>query len=86
MRAQERQLALVRRRFDDLDQRAVQSFAREGETWLVGFGDESTRLKDADGLRYLAYLVARPMVPAVLLDDGPFRARRLPARRGSRHW
>jgi tetratricopeptide (TPR) repeat protein len=39
------------------------SFVREGETWLVSFGTERTRMKDADGLRYLAYLVARPNVP-----------------------
>ncbi len=45
------------------------SFAREGEIWCVSFGDESTRMKDADGLRYLAYLVAHPevVVPVVEL-------------------
>jgi hypothetical protein len=41
---------------------------REGETWLVTFGDESTRLKDADGLRYLAYLVSRPRVPVPVVE------------------
>jgi hypothetical protein len=44
------------------------SFAREGETWLVAFGGETTRMKDADGLRYLAYLVSRPRVPVPVVE------------------
>jgi tetratricopeptide (TPR) repeat protein len=44
------------------------SFVREGETWLVTFGDESTRMKDADGLRYLAYLISRPRVPVPVVE------------------
>lgn len=44
------------------------SFLREGETWLVAFGNESTRMKDADGLRYLAYLVSRPRVPVPVVE------------------
>jgi len=44
------------------------TFTREGETWLVAFGGESTRMKDADGLRYLAFLVARPNVPVPIVE------------------
>ena len=45
------------------------TFVREGEIWLVTFGAETARMKDADGLRYLAHLVARPdvVVPVVEL-------------------
>jgi non-specific serine/threonine protein kinase len=41
---------------------------QEGETWLVSFGSESVRMKDADGLRYLAYLVARPDVAVPVVE------------------
>jgi hypothetical protein len=44
------------------------SFARQGEIWLVTFGDESTSMKDADGLRYLAYLVTRPDVAVPVVE------------------
>lgn len=44
------------------------SFVREGEVWLASFGSETTRLKDADGLRYLAYLVSRPRVPVPVVE------------------
>jgi tetratricopeptide (TPR) repeat protein len=51
-----------------VDLRARPTLIREGETWLSTFGDESTRLKDADGLRYLAYLLARPNVPVPVVE------------------
>jgi tetratricopeptide (TPR) repeat protein len=44
------------------------TLVREGETWLATFGGESTRLKDADGLRYLGYLIARPNVPVPVVE------------------
>lgn len=47
---------------------AVPSFVREGETWLVSFGDEHARVRDADGLRYLAHLVARPDVGVPVVE------------------
>src|SRR5262249_28377406 len=51
------------------------SFVREGDVWLVSFGSESTRVRDADGLRYLAYLVARPDVAVSVLELFAERAR-----------
>lgn len=39
---------------------ARQSICREGEYWTLVFGDEICRLKDTNGLRYLAYLLRRP--------------------------
>jgi hypothetical protein len=53
----------------------VPSFVREGEIWLVSFGSESARIKDADGLRYLAYLVARPDVAVPVNELFAERAR-----------
>jgi tetratricopeptide (TPR) repeat protein len=35
-------------------------FRREGEYWTIAFGDDSFRLRDAKGLRYLARLLERP--------------------------
>jgi tetratricopeptide (TPR) repeat protein len=44
------------------------TFVHEGDTWLVTFGGESTRMKDADGLRYLATLIAKPNVPVPVME------------------
>jgi hypothetical protein len=44
------------------------SFTREGDTWVVALGDESTRVNDADGLHYLSLLVSRPDVPVSALE------------------
>ena len=40
----------------------------EGDTWRVRFGDEEARVKDADGLRYIAYLLERPDVPVPVTE------------------
>jgi hypothetical protein len=37
-------------------------FVREGEHWIIGFGDRTIRLNDRTGLLYLARLLARPGV------------------------
>jgi len=37
-------------------------FASEGDTWAITWGGSTARLRDGDGVRYLAYLVARPGV------------------------
>jgi tetratricopeptide (TPR) repeat protein len=44
------------------------AFVQQGDVWHVSFGDESTHMKDADGLRYLAYLVARPDVAVAVVE------------------
>jgi tetratricopeptide (TPR) repeat protein len=44
------------------------TFVQQGDVWLVTFCDESTHVKDADGLRYLAYLVARPDVGVAVVE------------------
>ena len=36
------------------------AFRREGEFWTISYDAATFRLKDAKGLRYLAYLLARP--------------------------
>ncbi len=43
-------------------------FQLEGEVFAIRFGDTTARLKDVDGLRYLAYLVERPAVEVHVLD------------------
>lgn len=37
-------------------------FVSEGDTWAITWGGSMARLRDGDGVRYLAYLVARPGV------------------------
>lgn len=37
-------------------------FVNEGDTWAITWGGAVARLRDGDGVRYLAYLVARPGV------------------------
>jgi tetratricopeptide (TPR) repeat protein len=45
----------------DADPRhSMNAFRREGEYWFIGFGDDTFRLKDSRGLRYLAVLLERP--------------------------
>jgi tetratricopeptide (TPR) repeat protein len=44
------------------------TFLQQGDVWLVAVCDESTHMKDADGLRYLAYLVARPDVGVAVVE------------------
>jgi len=39
---------------------ATDTFRREGEFWTVTYADVTVRLKDAKGLRYIAYLLAHP--------------------------
>jgi non-specific serine/threonine protein kinase len=41
---------------------------REGEFWTITFGDGPFRLKDAKGLHYVAYLLARPGERIHVLD------------------
>jgi tetratricopeptide (TPR) repeat protein len=36
------------------------AFRREGEFWTISYGATTFRLRDAKGLRYMAYLLARP--------------------------
>jgi hypothetical protein len=36
------------------------TFRKEGEFWTISYRDTTFRLKDAKGLRYIAYLLARP--------------------------
>ncbi|MDO8432339.1 MAG: AAA family ATPase [Candidatus Binatus sp.] len=36
------------------------TFRREGEFWTINYDGSTFRLKDAKGLRYIAYLLARP--------------------------
>ena len=36
------------------------AFRREGEFWTISYPDNTFRLKDAKGLRYIAYLLGRP--------------------------
>lgn len=43
-------------------------FRPEGEYWTVGFGDDSFRLRDAKGVRYLARLLAEPGRELLALD------------------
>jgi len=40
----------------------------DGEFWTVGFGPDTVRLKDSDGLRYLAHLIERPGVEIHVSD------------------
>jgi tetratricopeptide (TPR) repeat protein len=39
-----------------------------GDRWTISYGDDAAQLKDADGLHYLAALVARPEVDVHVLD------------------
>ncbi len=41
---------------------------RDGEYWTLAFGGPVVRLRDSKGLRYIAYLVARPGVEVHVLD------------------
>ncbi len=36
------------------------AFKKEGEFWTIGYGTTTFRLRDAKGLRYIAYLLAHP--------------------------
>jgi tetratricopeptide (TPR) repeat protein len=44
------------------------TFRKEGEFWTIAFADRTFRLKDAKGLHYIAYLVARPGQRIHVLD------------------
>src|SRR5262245_47071543 len=39
---------------------AAQVFRREGEYWTIAYAGTTVRLRDAIGLRYIAYLLAHP--------------------------
>ena len=43
-------------------------FRKEGESWTVGYGGNSSRLKDTKGLGYLAHLLHHPGVEFHVLD------------------
>lgn len=43
-------------------------FRREGETWTLEYGGQTTHLKDRKGLRYLAHLLGRPGEQVHVLD------------------
>ena len=43
-------------------------FSKEGEFWTISYRDSTFRLKDAKGLRYIAYLLARPGQRIHVLD------------------
>jgi tetratricopeptide (TPR) repeat protein len=43
-------------------------FERDGDTWALAFGGDSTRLRDSKGLRDLAVLLARPDAEVHALD------------------
>jgi hypothetical protein len=47
---------------------AAPEFRREGETWTVGWGGRSLRLRDVKGLRYLGQLLAQPGKERAALD------------------
>jgi hypothetical protein len=40
-----------------------QIFRREGDSWTVMYAGTTVRLRDAIGMRYLAYLLAQPNEP-----------------------
>ena len=44
------------------------TFRREGEYWSIAHGEESLRLRDSKGLRYVASLLARPGQEVHVLD------------------
>jgi hypothetical protein len=48
--------------------RAKPELAHEGETWVLRFGSEEVRLKDSDGLHYIAHLLAHPDVPVPVTE------------------
>jgi tetratricopeptide (TPR) repeat protein len=49
--------------------RTLYTFCQEGDFWVISCSDQTIRLKDVKGLRYLAYLLRHPGVeiPATLL-------------------
>ena len=61
-------------------------FRRDGDTWTIRFGGRTIRLRDRNGLRYLALLLRRPGegIPVVDLRaaagraSSPGRGRRAP--------
>ena len=50
------------------------ALTHEGDTWIVHFGEEEARIKDAVGLQYVAYLLARPNVPVSAIELFSLRA------------
>jgi hypothetical protein len=44
------------------------AFRKEGDFWTISYGATTFRLKDAKGLRYIAYLLARPAQRIHVLD------------------
>lgn len=57
---------------DDAD---APRFAREGAAWCVRWREESARLRDLDGVRYLAWLVEHPRDEVAALDLMPLGRR-----------
>jgi CheY-like chemotaxis protein/class 3 adenylate cyclase len=47
---------------------AERVFRREGEYWTIVYGDDSFRLRDSKGLRYVAHLLAHPDREVHVLD------------------
>ena len=43
-----------------VESKLIGTFRREGEFWTISYRDTTFRLKDAKGLRYIAYLLAHP--------------------------
>ena len=43
-----------------LESKLMGAFRKEGEYWTISYDAATFRLKDAKGLRYIAYLLARP--------------------------
>ena len=50
------------------------TLAHEGDVWLVRFGEEEARVKEAVGIQYVAYLVERPDVPVSAVELFALRA------------
>lgn len=59
--------------------RSRQTFRREGDYWTIAFDGQVVRLKDSNGLRYLALLLRRPgdrLASTDLVVDGVGETRR----------
>jgi non-specific serine/threonine protein kinase len=48
------------KRAQEAESKLTGTFRKEGEFWTISYDTTTFRLKDAKGLRYIAYLLARP--------------------------